>query len=183
VLALSRLSFAKTKEFDCDICIAGTRTGRVAAAMSGAGAWHERCDDGRDKTGSAASSRRRRYPPMSILTSSPSAALRSMASELAAEIRRCPAVIGEDRIFPPKGGPESKRQRLEGSFEDLLKRAKIQDFWLHDLRHTFTSWYMINGGDLYELAKILGHANIKMTETLCQPGDALTSPRPAAPPR
>jgi integrase len=34
----------------------------------------------------------------------------------------------------------------------------------HDLRHTFASWYMMNGGDLYELAKILGHANIKMTE-------------------
>jgi hypothetical protein len=30
VLALSRLSFAKTKEFDCDICIVGG----VAAAMS-----------------------------------------------------------------------------------------------------------------------------------------------------
>ncbi|MBS1800601.1 MAG: hypothetical protein JSS95_12345 [Acidobacteria bacterium] len=24
--------------------------------------------------------------------------------------------------------------------------------------------YMMNGGDLYELAKLLGHANIKMTE-------------------
>ena len=34
----------------------------------------------------------------------------------------------------------------------------------HDLRHTRASWYMMNGGDLYELAKILGHANIKMTE-------------------
>jgi len=32
------------------------------------------------------------------------------------------------------------------------------------LRHTFASWYMMNGGDLYELAKILGHSNIKMTE-------------------
>jgi site-specific recombinase XerC len=30
--------------------------------------------------------------------------------------------------------------------------------------HTFASWYMMNGGDLYELAKILGHSNIKMTE-------------------
>ena len=30
----------------------------------------------------------------------------------------------------------------------------------HDLRHTFASWYMMNGGDLYELAKILGHSNI-----------------------
>ncbi|MDQ6651352.1 MAG: tyrosine-type recombinase/integrase, partial [Acidobacteriota bacterium] len=28
----------------------------------------------------------------------------------------------------------------------------------------FASWYMMNGGDLYELAKIMGHSNIKMTE-------------------
>ena len=32
------------------------------------------------------------------------------------------------------------------------------------IRHTFVSWYVMNIGDLYELAKILGHSNIKMTE-------------------
>ena len=48
--------------------------------------------------------------------------------------------------------------------DDLLERAGIKDFRFHDLRHTFASWYMMNGGDLYELAKILGHSNIKMTE-------------------
>ncbi|HEY4380545.1 MAG TPA: site-specific integrase [Acidobacteriaceae bacterium] len=95
-----------------------------------------------------------------------------MSSELAEEIRRYPAVIDQDRIFPPKGGPTSRRQRLEGSFEDLLERAKIQDFWFHDLRHTFASWYMMNGGDLYELAKLLGHANIKMTERYAKLGRA-----------
>ncbi len=93
-----------------------------------------------------------------------------MASKLAVEIRLYPAVVNEDRIFPPKGGPESKRQRLEGSFEDLLERAKIRNFWFHDLRHTFASWYMMNGGDLYELAKLLGHANIKMTERYAKLG-------------
>jgi hypothetical protein len=54
----------------------------------------------------------------------------------------------------------------------MLKRAKIRDFWFHDLRHTFASWYMMNGGDLYELAKILGHANIKMTERYAKLGPA-----------
>ena len=87
-----------------------------------------------------------------------------MLPELAGELRRYPAVMGEDRIFPPKPGAKSGRQRVEGSFEDLLERAGIQDFRFHDLRHTFASWYMMNGGDLYELAKILGHSNIKMTE-------------------
>jgi integrase len=92
-----------------------------------------------------------------------------MSPELAAEMRRYPETDGEERVFPPKGGPKSKRQRLEGSFEDLLNRAKIRDLWFHDLRHTFASWYMMNGGDLYELAKILGHSNIKMTERYAKP--------------
>jgi hypothetical protein len=37
---------------------------------------------------------------------------------------------------------------VEGSFEDLLERAKIENFRFQDLRHTFASWYMMNGGDL-----------------------------------
>jgi len=44
-------------------------------------------------------------------------------------------------------------QRVKGSFEDLLDRAGIKDFRFHDLRHTFASWYMMNGGDLYELQR------------------------------
>jgi integrase len=51
-----------------------------------------------------------------------------MLPELASELRRFPAVIGDDRIVPPKPGATSNRQRVEGSFEDLLDRAKIQDF-------------------------------------------------------
>ena len=56
------------------------------------------------------------------------------------------------------------RQRVEGSFEDLLEKSTHRRFPLHDLRHTFASWYMMHGGDLYALAKILGRSNIKMTE-------------------
>lgn len=58
----------------------------------------------------------------------------------------------------------------DGLFEDLLKRASIQAFRFHDLRHTFAFWSMMNGGDLYELAKILGHSNIKMTERYAKLG-------------
>ena len=64
----------------------------------------------------------------------------------------------------PSLGAKGERQRVEGNFEDVLDRAAIKDFRFHDPRHTFASWYMMNGGDLYELAKILGHSNIKMTE-------------------
>lgn len=75
-----------------------------------------------------------------------------------------PAVSGEDRILPPEPGATSDRQRAGKSFHDLLERAKIRDFRFHDLRYTFASWYLMSGGDLYELSKLLGHSNIKMTE-------------------
>ena len=87
-----------------------------------------------------------------------------MSTELAEEFRRFPQVFGEERIFPPKPGAKSGRQRVDRSFKSALKTAGIENFRFHDLRHTFASWYMMNGGDLYALAKILGHANIKMTE-------------------
>ena len=78
-------------------------------------------------------------------------------------------VFGEERIFPPKPGAKSGRQRVDRSFKSALKTAGIENFRFHDLRHTFASWYMMNGGDLYELAKILGHAHIKMTERYAKP--------------
>ena len=93
-----------------------------------------------------------------------------MPEELAREFRRFPAVLGEKRIFPPKSGARSGRQRADRSFKTVLKQAGIDGFRFHDLRHTFASWYMMNGGDLYELAKILGHSNIKMTERYAKLG-------------
>jgi integrase len=102
-----------------------------------------------------------------------------MAPELATEVQRFPAVIGEDRIFPPKRGATGDRQRVEGSFETVLELAGIRDFRFHDLRHTFASWFMMNGGDLYELAKILGHSNVKMSDTRSWPRS--TSPGRATP--
>jgi integrase len=87
-----------------------------------------------------------------------------LVPELAAELRRYPRTIGQDRIFPLKKDVKGERQRVEKSFAQVLEIAGIREFRFHDTRHTFASWYMMNGGDLYELAKILGHSNIKMTE-------------------
>ena len=44
-----------------------------------------------------------------------------------------------------------------------LRRAKIEDSRFHDLRHTFASHFAMKGGNIYALAKILGHSNPKMT--------------------
>ncbi|RYZ87538.1 MAG: site-specific integrase [Proteobacteria bacterium] len=34
----------------------------------------------------------------------------------------------------------------------------------HDLRHTFASHFMMNGGNIYDLQKILGHSSLEMTQ-------------------
>ena len=75
--------------------------------------------------------------------------------------------------FFRRSGAKGERQSVEGSFETGLETAGITEFRFHDLRHTFVSWYMMNGGDLYELAKILGHSNIKMTERYAKLGNAI----------
>ena len=49
------------------------------------------------------------------------------------------------------------------AFNAALKRAGILDFRPHDLRHTFASHYLIRGGSLRALQKILGHKDLKMT--------------------
>jgi integrase len=58
-----------------------------------------------------------------------------MTPELANELRRFPATLGEDRLFPPKHGAKGERQRVERSFETLLNMAGIADCRFHDLRH------------------------------------------------
>jgi hypothetical protein len=48
-------------------------------------------------------------------------------------------------------------------FGNAVQRARIKDFRFHDLHHTYASWAVQNGMDLYRLSRILGHATMAMT--------------------
>ena len=48
--------------------------------------------------------------------------------------------------------------------EGQLKKAEIKNFKLHDLRHTFATRLAQKGIDIYMIAKLLGHEDIRMTQ-------------------
>lgn len=53
---------------------------------------------------------------------------------------------------------------LYRNFNNAQKLAGLpRQIRFHDLRHTFASQYIINGGSIYDLQKFLGHTDIAMT--------------------
>jgi integrase len=66
------------------------------------------------------------------------------------------------RVFTRHGRP---LRDIRTAFEAARERASLgQDVTFHTMRHTFGSWFMINGGDLYRLQKYLGHSTITLTQ-------------------
>ena len=50
------------------------------------------------------------------------------------------------------------------SFATACKKAGIDDFHIHDLRHTATSWLVMEGVPLLEVSRLLDHKSITQTE-------------------
>lgn len=52
---------------------------------------------------------------------------------------------------------------IEVEWRRALKRAGIDDFRFHDLRHTFASYFAMSGGDMAVLKEVLGHKDLTTT--------------------
>lgn len=50
------------------------------------------------------------------------------------------------------------------AFRQACEKAGVEDFRIHDLRHTFASWLVSSGVPLSELRDLLGHSSIVQTE-------------------
>lgn len=69
-------------------------------------------------------------------------------------------------VFPGKSKEKARRREpVQVAFKHALRRAglDVRLRW-HDLRHTCASWWVLSGGDIFRLSKMLGHANVSITQ-------------------
>ncbi|MAF43729.1 MAG: putative integrase [Prokaryotic dsDNA virus sp.] len=68
-------------------------------------------------------------------------------------------------VLPRVNAPHlPTRPNTDFGFEVAIKKARIEDFVFHDLRHTFATRFLERTGDLKALQEILGHTSVKTTE-------------------
>jgi integrase len=46
----------------------------------------------------------------------------------------------------------------------VLEEAKIENFTLHHLRHSFASWLVQDDEPIFNVSRLLGHANVATTQ-------------------
>lgn len=66
-------------------------------------------------------------------------------------------------LFPGKTG-KTPMSYPHTYWKNILKECNIEDFRLHDLRHSYASFMINSGCTLYEVQKVLGHSDPKMTQ-------------------
>lgn len=68
-----------------------------------------------------------------------------------------------DFVFPnPDTGLPLKH--FHGTWDRIRRKAGLPDVRIHDLRHSYASFLVNSGRSLYEVQKLLGHADISTTQ-------------------
>jgi integrase len=69
--------------------------------------------------------------------------------------------LTSEQVFTFRG--EAIQDNTKKAFNAAVKRAGLVDFHFHDLRHTFASQVLLNGGTLKDVQELLGHKTMTMT--------------------
>jgi integrase len=73
--------------------------------------------------------------------------------------------IKSEFVFSTEKGKPVDAHHLYRDFTFAQTKAGFDSkIRFHDLRHTFASHFMMNGGNIYDLQKILGHYSLDMTQ-------------------
>jgi integrase len=65
-----------------------------------------------------------------------------------------------DRVFAPND--QISPENVSLAFLRACRKVGIEDFRLHDLRHTAASWLRMSGADIHCVAQLLGHKDLRM---------------------
>ena len=85
-----------------------------------------------------------------------------MDSALRSLLANYPRLPNTEFIFTNANG--DRLRDIRTGFENARARAGLNDLRFHDLRHSFASSWVSDGGDLYLLKDMLGHKSITITE-------------------
>ena len=64
---------------------------------------------------------------------------------------------------------------LRAPWMAAMKKAEIEDFNFHDLRHSAASYLAMNGASLAEIAEVLGHKTLQMVKRYAHLSEAHTT--------
>jgi integrase len=69
-------------------------------------------------------------------------------------------------VFPSAADTmlDANSRHFKETLHDVLAAARLPRLRFHDLRHTFASQWVLHGGDLFKLQKLLGHASVTTTQ-------------------
>lgn len=68
-------------------------------------------------------------------------------------------------VFPGAKGKARSKPGVRVPFKQAAKRAGLSiKLRFHDLRHTFASHWVLDGGDIFRLSRILGHSSVTITQ-------------------
>jgi len=73
-------------------------------------------------------------------------------------------------VFPSRNG--QKPAHIRNAWDKAIKKAEIEDFHFHDLRHSTASYLAMNGASLTDIAAILGHKTLAMVKRYAHLSDS-----------
>jgi integrase/recombinase XerD len=74
---------------------------------------------------------------------------------------------GATLVFPGRKGKVRTKPGIRFPFKQAAARAGLsKKLRFHDLRHTFASHWVLEGGDIFRLSKILGHSSVTVTQNV-----------------
>lgn len=84
------------------------------------------------------------------------------AADTLREYRRTRRRVDTPLVFPDATGERPTEVRM--AWRNAVKRAELEDFRFHDLRHSAASYLAMNGATLTEIAEVLGHKTLAMVK-------------------